>query len=67
VMDLSFAAQALALARIVESDRLAPGVYDLSGEIDTEIASLTLASLGARIDRLSPVQQAYLASWSQGS
>jgi adenosylhomocysteinase len=67
VMDLSFAAQALALARIAGSDRLAPGVYDLPAEIDAEIASLTLASLGARIDSLSPAQQAYLASWSQGS
>jgi adenosylhomocysteinase len=67
VMDLSFAAQALALARIAESGRLTPGVYDMPAEIDTEIASLTLASLGAQIDSLSPAQQAYLASWSQGS
>jgi len=67
VMDLSFAAQVLALARIAESDRLAPGVYDMPAGIDAEIARLTLASLGARIDSLSPAQQAYLASWSQGS
>jgi adenosylhomocysteinase len=67
VMDLSFAAQALALASIAVEARLPPGVYDMPAAIDTEIASLTLASLGARIDELSPAQQAYLDSWSQGS
>jgi adenosylhomocysteinase len=67
VMDLSFAAQALALARIAVDARPPPGVYDMPAAIDTEIASLTLASLGAQIDELSPAQQAYLDSWSQGS
>jgi adenosylhomocysteinase len=67
VMDLSFAAQALALARIAAEPRLEPGVYDMPAAIDTEIASLTLASLGSRIDDITPAQQAYLESWSQGS
>jgi adenosylhomocysteinase len=67
VMDLSFAAQALALARIAAGPRLDPGVYDMPAAIDTEIASLTLASLGARIDQLTAAQQAYLDSWSEGS
>jgi S-adenosylhomocysteine hydrolase len=35
--------------------------------IDTESARLTLASLGAQIDEVTPVQRAYLESWSQGS
>jgi adenosylhomocysteinase len=67
VMDLSFAAQALALGRIAAGPRLAPGVYDMPAAIDTEIASLALASHGAQIDALSPAQQAYLESWSEGS
>jgi adenosylhomocysteinase len=67
VMDLSFAAQALALARIATQPRLAPGVYDMPAAIDTEIAGLTLAALGAPIDEHTAAQRAYLESWSQGS
>jgi adenosylhomocysteinase len=67
VMDLSFAAQALALARIASQPRQAPGVYDMPAAIDTEIARLTLASLGAQIDETTAAQQAYLESWTQGS
>jgi adenosylhomocysteinase len=67
VMDLSFAAQALALARIASEPRLAPGVYDMPAVIDTEIARLTLASLGVRIDDITASQRAYLESWRQGS
>jgi adenosylhomocysteinase len=67
VMDLSFAAQALALSRIASEPRLAPGVYDMPAAIDTEIARLTLASLGTRIDDITAAQRAYLESWRQGS
>jgi adenosylhomocysteinase len=68
VMDLSFAAQALALARLATAEPgLAPGVHDMPAEIDTQIAGLTLASLGARIDELTPDQLAYLDSWRHGS
>jgi adenosylhomocysteinase len=67
VMDLSFAAQALALARIATGGRQAPGVYDVPAAIDTQVASLTLASLGTRIDEATPAQQAYLDSWREGS
>ena len=67
VMDLSFAAQALALARIAAGPSLPPGVYDIPAAIDTQLASLTLASLGARIDELTQAQRAYLDSWSEGS
>jgi adenosylhomocysteinase len=67
VMDLSFAAQALVLARIAVDASLAPGVYDMPQAIDTEVARLTLASLDAQIDVLSQGQRAYLDSWSQGS
>jgi len=35
--------------------------------IDTQIAGLTLASLGADIDELTLAQQDYLDSWRQGS
>jgi adenosylhomocysteinase len=68
VMDLSFAAQALALARLAAADPApAPGVIELPAEIDSRVARLTLASLGARIDELTPAQLAYLESWRHGS
>jgi adenosylhomocysteinase len=68
VMDLSFGAQALALAWLAGGDAgLEPGVRTMPAAIDTQIASLTLASLGARIDELTGAQQDYLDSWRQGS
>jgi adenosylhomocysteinase len=68
VMDLSFAAQALALAWLVAGEHgLAAGVYPMPEDIDSEVARLTLAALGARIDELTGGQREYLASWGQGS
>jgi adenosylhomocysteinase len=67
VMDLSFAAQALALAAIAGGPRLAPGVYDMPADIDAEVAGLALTSLGARIDTHTMAQRAYLDSWRHGS
>jgi adenosylhomocysteinase len=46
---------------------LAPGVHEVPAEIDAQIARLALASLGAEIDALTPVQRDYLDSWRQGS
>ncbi|NUT40799.1 MAG: adenosylhomocysteinase [Thermoactinospora sp.] len=68
VMDMSFSAQALAVAWLVrEHERLEPGVYDVPGEIDVEVARLKLAAAGAAIDSLTPVQEDYLHSWRLGS
>ncbi len=68
VMDLSFAAQALALAWLASGKAgQEPGVRAMPAAIDTQIAGLTLASLGADIDKLTSAQQDYLDSWRQGS
>jgi adenosylhomocysteinase len=68
VMDLSFAAQALALVWLIGGDQgLAAGVHPMPAAIDTEVARLTLAALGAVIDDLTPEQQEYLTSWHYGS
>jgi adenosylhomocysteinase len=76
VMDLSFAVQALALAWLTAEAGggqaagpagLGPGVHEVPAEIDAQIARLALASLGAEIDALTPVQRDYLDSWRQGS
>lgn len=64
VMDLSFANQALAVEHLaVRHDKMAPGVHTLPDEIDHEIASLKLASMGLAVDEMTPEQRAYLDSW----
>ncbi|HWF82076.1 MAG TPA: adenosylhomocysteinase, partial [Streptosporangiaceae bacterium] len=68
VMDLSFAAQALALRWMASGQaELAAGVHPMPARIDAQVAELTLAALGARIDKLTSAQRDYLASWQQGS
>ena len=61
VMDLSFAAQALAVAAIAAaSGRRVPGVHAVAAAVDQEVARLKLASLGIQIDVLSEAQESYL-------
>jgi adenosylhomocysteinase len=68
VMDVSFAGQALALVWLISGQPgLAAGVHPMPAAIDTQVARLTLATLGARIDELSSAQHEYLASWRHGS
>jgi adenosylhomocysteinase len=68
VMDLSFAAQALALRWLASGDAgLATGVHPMPATIDAQVAALTLAALGTRIDELTSAQLDYLASWRHGS
>ena len=42
-------------------------MHEVPDQIDTRVATLALASLGAEIDTLTRVQQEYLDSWRQGS
>ena len=64
VMDLSFANQALAAEHLAaRHGEMTPGVHTLPDEIDREIASLKLASMGMAVDELTPEQKAYLDSW----
>ncbi|MEV4468938.1 adenosylhomocysteinase [Nonomuraea sp. NPDC049421] len=68
VMDMSFSAQALAVAWLAaERAGLAPGVYDVPEEIDHEVARLKLAAAGIGIDLLTAEQEDYLHSWRVGS
>ncbi|GAA2286381.1 adenosylhomocysteinase [Nonomuraea roseoviolacea subsp. roseoviolacea] len=68
VMDMSFSAQALAVAWLVgERAGLAPGVYDVPESIDQEVARLKLAATGIGIDALTEEQESYLHSWRAGS
>jgi S-adenosylhomocysteine hydrolase len=50
-----------------EQGTLPPGVHGVPAEIDSHIATLALASLGAEIDALTPAQQEYRDSRRQDS
>ncbi len=68
VMDMSFANQALTAEWVLgHAGTLEPRVYDVPREIDAEIARLKLDSMGISIDRLTPAQEEYLASWTTGT
>jgi len=68
VMDMSFANQALAVEWVVEHHaELEPKVYPVPVEIDREVARLKLRGMGVEIDTLTPEQEAYLASWEEGT
>jgi adenosylhomocysteinase len=68
VMDMSFANQAMAAAHLAKNHAsLEKHVYDVPLEIDEEVATLKLASMGVDIDVLTPEQTKYMASWSEGT
>jgi adenosylhomocysteinase len=68
VMDMSFANQALAAEYMVkQGGSLEKTVHPVPAEIDREIARLKLDAMGVRIDRLTPEQELYLASWQEGT
>ena len=61
IMDLSFAAQALAAAWLAEKGQtLETRVYNVPESIDLEVARRKLAAMGLRIDALTDEQAQYL-------
>jgi adenosylhomocysteinase len=68
VMDMSFANQALSAEYMVKhASELKPNVYPVPSEIDRAVARLKLESMGIAIDKLTPEQEAYLSSWTEGT
>ena len=68
VMDMSFAVQALSTEYCVKRHRsLVAKVYTVPAEIDDWVARLKLKAMGASMDRLTPEQKKYLASWEMGT
>jgi adenosylhomocysteinase len=68
VMDMSFADQALCVEHLVKNaKKLEPKVYPVPVEIDQNVARLKLQALGINIDKLTPEQEQYLSSWSEGT
>lgn len=51
IMDTSFALQALSARFLVDQNKLSPGVYPVSHDIDKRVASLKLASSDIEIDQ----------------
>ena len=68
VMDMSFANQALSAEYMLKhASELKKEVYPVPEAIDRQIAKLKLESMGVLIDRLTPEQEQYLASWDEGT
>ncbi len=68
VMDMSFADQALSVDYLVKNHKTLPkGVFPVPEDLDRRVAKLKLESMGIKIDRLTPEQEEYLASWSEGT
>ena len=68
VMDMSFANQALSVEYLVKNHKsLDKKVFAVPADIDKRVAKLKLESMGIKIDRLTPEQEEYLASWSEGT
>lgn len=62
IMDLTFALQALTLERLARRPK-PPGVWPVDPDINRWVAEARLEALGVAIDRLTPEQERYLASW----
>ena len=68
VMDMSFANQALAAEYAVQHHtELEHQVYGVPEAIDAEVARLKLAAFGIELDRMTPEQADYVASWKHGT
>ena len=68
VMDMSFANQALSAEYLAKNHKtLEKKVFAVPDELDKRVAKLKLEAMGVKIDRLTPEQEEYLASWSEGT
>jgi adenosylhomocysteinase len=68
VMDMSFANQAQAVEYLVQNHAsLEKKVYAVPEDLDKRVARMKLESMGVKIDRLTPDQERYLASWAEGT
>jgi adenosylhomocysteinase len=68
VMDMSFANQAQSVEYLVQHHAsLEKRVYAVPEDLDKKVARMKLESMGVKIDRLTPEQERYLASWSEGT
>ncbi|MCL2010549.1 MAG: adenosylhomocysteinase [Synergistaceae bacterium] len=64
IMDLSFSLQ-LEAALHVYANKMPPGVHTVPEETDRAVMESKLASLGIKIDALTPEQAEYMKSWRE--
>ncbi len=68
VMDMSFANQSLSAEYLSQHHKeLKNQVYAVPERIDRNIAQLKLAAMETKIDKLTPEQERYMASWQEGT
>jgi adenosylhomocysteinase len=68
VMDMSFANQALSAEHLLKNYKsMEKKVYSVPVELDQRVARLKLEAMGVGVDTLTPEQEHYLASWSEGT
>src|SRR5579862_5623398 len=68
VMDMSFATQALMTEWCVKNkSSLKVGVMDVPKEMEQQIATLKLKTMGVQMDELTAEQKKYLAGWQEGT
>ncbi len=68
VMDMSFAAQALATEHAIKNKgKLGAKVHEVPREVDAWVARLKLETMGIQIDELTDEQKKYLSSWESGT
>jgi adenosylhomocysteinase len=70
VMDMSFATQALSAEwalKMAAKNKLAVKVHDVPRQIEDDVATVKLETMGVKIDRLTSEQRLYLSSWSEGT
>lgn len=68
VMDMSFANQFLSLIHCArEGKKLKNHVYDIPKEQDEQLASIKLATMNMKVDKLTKEQENYLNSWEFGT
>ena len=67
-MDMSFSTQALGIVHMSRHYKeMSNQVYAVPHEIDAEIATLKLKSMGVQIDTLSESQVKYITGWEEGT
>src|SRR5438094_1321491 len=68
VMDSSFADQALSVEYMVKNHKsLEKTVYRVPEDLDKRVARLKLDAMAIKMYKLTPDQEEYLASWSEGT
>ncbi|UCE11425.1 MAG: adenosylhomocysteinase [Candidatus Thorarchaeota archaeon] len=68
VMDLSFAGQLNAMIWMAKTGKdLEPAVYEFPKELDMQTAQAKLETMGIKIDKWTPQQEAYAKAYAEGT